>query len=221
MKLRKSTLLSGIAIASLAFVGSARAAMVSVTGPTSSAGSLAQIIAAPPFAQNGQMFNTAQQGFDERQNVLLAANLAVDNNAQIANGGMISAGTTVNSHMIFLNKENGVSGNLIHNRVEWTFDGIILGVMSDKGGTLESTSTPILGAIGTNYDAPFSARGMEGDDTYTVTGNKLLVDMGVSQPGDWIRVVTSTQVVPVPAAAWMGLSLLSGIGVVRRWRSAA
>lgn len=224
MKLEKSKVLSGIAIASLAigsWAGNAQAAMVTVAGPASSAGTLAEIIAAPALAQNSNAFNSGQQGFNERKNVLLPGVLGVDNNAQIANGGTIAAGTRVDSHMIFLNKQDGVSGTLTHNNVEWTFDGTILGVMSDIDGNLETASTPILGAIGTIYESPFRARGMEGADSYSVAGNILTVNMLVTQPGDWIRVVTATQVVPVPAAAWIGLSLLGGLGVVRKWRSAA
>ena len=65
--------------------------------------------------------NTMQQGFDEMQNVLLGADLTVD-------GGVIAAGTRVNSHMIFLNTEGFAA---VRETVRWTFDGTILGVMSD------------------------------------------------------------------------------------------
>jgi len=75
--------------------------------------------------------------------------------------------------------------------VEWIFDGPILGVMSDAGGTLEAASSGILGATGTTYPGAFSARGMEGGDSYSVAGNQITVTMTASEPGDWIRVVTA------------------------------
>jgi hypothetical protein len=95
--------------------------------------------------------------------------------------------------------------------------------MSDRHGDLEAASTGILGALGTTYPATgFAARGMESggngiyDDSYSIAGKFLTVDMYVSQPGDWIRVVTAP--VPVPAAAWMGLMLMGGLGLVRKLR---
>jgi hypothetical protein len=133
------------------------------------------VIDDPPGATN-----THQQAFDERQGVLLVADLDVD-------GGTIPAGTYVNSHMIFLNTEVGSASDT----QTWTFDGVILGVMSDQWGTLEIASTPLLGAPGTDYPAvAFNARGMEGSDSYSVSGNQITVNMWVSEPGDWIRVIT-------------------------------
>lgn len=128
---------------------------VSQIAPSSIAGNAA-IILAPAFALDAMVTNTAQQGFDEAQNVLLLTALSVD-------GGTIAAGTRVNSHMIFFNqaiKKSGVS----HTGVTWTFDGTILGVMSDTPGALEDASTLLLGAIGTTYPASgsFAFRGMEG-----------------------------------------------------------
>ena len=203
----------GVAVASFAvvgWVGSAQADIVDVdTTPLSTAGIAASIIAAPSLAQNSDAFNLAQQGFNERQNVLLSANLLVD-------GGFIPAGTLVNSHMIFLNLEDDTGGTLTHDDVEWEFDGEILGVMSDYRGDLETASTDILGAVGTSYQSPFNARGMEGRDSYSIAGRFLTVTMHVSQPGDWIRVVTAP--VPVPAAAWMGLVLMGGLGLFRKLR---
>ena len=92
------------------------------------------IIAAPAYviddAPGATNFN--QQAFDENQNVTLLSDLAVDNNSVIANGGIISAGTVVNSHMIFLNTPVGQGG--ANDTANWLFDGTILGVMSDRNG---------------------------------------------------------------------------------------
>jgi hypothetical protein len=140
----------------------------------------ASVINNPPGATNDH-----QQGFNERQGVLLAAPITTDS-------GVIPAGTWVDSHMIFLNIE-GTTLTSDENET-WTFDGQVLGVMSDGTGSLEVASTPVLGAAGTTYPAaPFAARGMEANDGYTVSGNQIIVSMHVTQPGDWIRVVTAVR----------------------------
>ena len=146
------------------------------------------IIAAPPSVIDDPpgAVNTHQQAFNERQNVLLPANLAVD-------GGVIAAGTVVSSHMIFLNTLGTVAANDVQT---WTFSGLILGVMSDGPGALEAASTPLLGALGTVYPAPFANRGLESNDAYIVAGNQLTLRDSVTEPGDWIRVVTAGSAVP-------------------------
>jgi hypothetical protein len=167
------TLTLGIAI--LGVFGGAMALGSVIAGPDIIAAP-ASVIDDPPGATNDH-----QQAFDEAQGVLLPADLAVD-------GGIIPAGILVDSHMIFLNTEGGTFAT---DTQTWTFDGPILGVMSNSNGSLEVASTPILGAAGTVYPAaPFAARGMEGGDSYAVAGNQITVHMSVTEPGDWIRVVT-------------------------------
>jgi uncharacterized repeat protein (TIGR01451 family) len=153
----------------------------------------------PPGATNNH-----QQAFDERQGVLLKAALPVDN-------GSIPAGTVVDSHMIFLNVPDGTAGASDLNKT-WTFRQPVIGVMSDSNGTLEVQSSGILGAPGTAYpQAPFAARALEipagakdrgaggvTRDGYTIKGNAITVGMQVSQPGDWIRVITKAT--PPPSA---------------------
>lgn len=197
--------------------GPAKALLIGVSStPVSSLGDAAAIIAAPAFALNSVAFNTAQQGFNEAQNVLLLSDLSVD-------GGIILAGTRVNSHMIFLNKEDNTS-SFSHFGVKWLFNNQILGVMSATDGSLEFASTAVLGASGTTYPSPpFALRGLEGNngtglggDGYKVDGNILTLGMQIGQPGDWVRVVTA---VPEPSTViLLGLGML-GLGVISRRRS--
>lgn len=183
------------------------------TGPGGGAGPA--IIAAPADATQNGVTNMGQQGFDERQGVLLLNDLEVD-------GGFISAGTRVDSHMIFFNTLGRVGST--HLDVLWEFSGKILGVMSNPRGTIEIASTPILGLAGTLYpDAPFNTRGMDYNtiDGYQIVSPfELSVDMRVTDPGDWIRVVTATPV-PVPAAGLLFMTALAGFGLVARRRRRA
>ncbi len=65
-------------------------------------------------------------------------------------------------------------------------------VHTDSGGHLEEASNAELGRPGTFYPGAFSARGLEGNDSASVSGDKLSLSvyLEVSQPGDWMRVVT-------------------------------
>ncbi len=177
MKLHESYLII-LAVVLIAMTGQVNAVLV--TGP--------DIIAAPLSVVNnaaeGGAENDHQQGFNEKQGVLLTEPLSVDN-------GTIAAGKRVNSHMIFLNTP-GIEPASDQDEI-WTFDGPVLGVMSDSYGELEFASTPILGAPGTTYpDHTFFARGFDNSyDGYAVDGNEITVSMQVVEPGDWIRVVTA------------------------------
>lgn len=202
-------------VLAVALPGMASATIVGVSGPNSTLGTAAAIIAAPADALDDIVTNTGMEGFDEAQGVVLGSAVLIDG------GGSIAAGTRVDSHMIFLNTEGNTRAS--HREVVWTFSGRILGIMSDSGGNLEAASTPQLGAPGTNYTvtfggsgpaAPFPARGLEasGIDGYSIVDPfSLLVTMEVTEPGDWIRVVTEAAVVPVPASVPL---LLTGIGAL-------
>jgi hypothetical protein len=96
-------------------------------------------------------------------------------------------------------------------------------------GSLEVASTPILGAVGTAYAAaPFRARGLETNvgpngpnDGYAIAGNMqtIFVGMRVTEPGDWIRVVTAANSVSEPGTmVLLGGGLLGLLGFRRKFR---
>lgn len=189
---RPLTAAAALAVCALALVQTAAATL---TGGQ-------DIIPAPPSVVDssgaGGASNTHQQAFNERQVVLLTAAIGVD-------AGSISAGTLVSSHMIFLNKADTAPGSLTDLNVTWTFSGGVLGVMSNSNGSLEVASSGLLGAPGTTYPAlPFPARGLEPGtpDGYAVAGNAITVSMAVSQPGDWIRVVTAAVAADCKNGGW-------------------
>lgn len=147
-----------------------------------------EIITAPPSVIDDApgAENTKQEAFNEAQSVVLPEDIEVDG------GVIIPAGTTVDSHMIFLNTHYGYGDDF---GVVWTFDAPILGVMSDTDGLLEAATNEFLKAPGTVYPGAFAGRGLELDiedqpDEYEVNGNTITVGMHVGEPGDWIRVVT-------------------------------
>lgn len=221
----KRLLAATVIVATLTIIGAStvQASIISYTRGASSVGGFGDLLlVAPADATDDAAFNTGIDGFNEQQFFTLTSDLAVD-------GGLIGAGTVVNSHMLFLNSgpgnnsqliEHGAGGNL--SQVSFTFDGTILGVMSTSNGSLEIASQ-FLGATGTLYPvANMSARGMEGnpldglmnDDWYDFSGDTIRLGMRVTEPGDWIRVVTAA--VPEPSIiALFGLGLL-GLGITRR-----
>jgi len=214
---RGAAVVVGTVVATLMATSMSTAAIVGVSNNTSTLGAQAEILdpSASPFSVlNGDVENRGQQGFDEQQNVLLGSALDVD-------GGTISAGTSVASHMIFFNQSSNSTSLQSHERVLWTFSHQILGVMSDRNGVLEGKSTGILGNSNVTYpsttpgDPIFSARGMEGDDTYSIIDPYTLsVSMYLTQPGDWIRVVTAVPLPPALPLYGAGVALLGFIG----WR---
>jgi hypothetical protein len=142
------------------------------------------VIGPPGSVVPGATTGLAQQGFDELLGVALGVNVSVD---PFGGGAMIPAGTFVNSHMIFLDTGGAAVGGV----QAWCFCGRVLAVMSDVGGNLESLSNGALGAPGTTYPAAAAFRGLEPGDGYAIAGKTLLVNMNVTTPGDWIRVVTA------------------------------
>ena len=178
----------------------AKGELTGVSGPSSSMGAPPAIITAPKDVLNDGVTNEGMQGFDEAQDVTLPRDIEYDS-------GWIPAGRTVDSHMIFLHATRNMledlpDGELMHFDVTWTFEDEILGVMSDVNGEFEEASTDLLRAGKTIYPDPYyELRGLEPrTDGYTINGKELTVSMLVSQPGDWIRVITGPpQIVEIEA----------------------
>ena len=178
----------------------------------------AEIIDAPTNMTMAGATNRVIQAFNEAAGVILGHDLAV-------NGGIVAAGRLIDSHMIFLNTPDGVSASGGFTRlglISFEFSRRILGVMSDSRGLLEAASsylpgtmTAYLGASDTLYPTKWAyARGIERSDAYNFDGKTINLRMGVTNPGDWIRVVTVSPV-PLPNSIWMLLLAMFGLGAVR------
>jgi hypothetical protein len=136
--------------------------------------------------------------WDEKQNVLLAADLETDL------GGVIAAGTRVASHGVAFDPANPAL--TVEGEVE--FSRPILGLI---WSTKKLAATDgLLGLAAITYNSP-GARGLEPEDrlgTFFI-GDTLFLDWTALSPGDNIRVITSA--IPEPAT-WM--LLIAGFGLV-------
>lgn len=153
--------------------------------------------------------------FNEVQGLVLASDLSVDFGGT---GGVISAGTKINSHFVHKDTLGGtvtLSGTA-------TFDEIILGIIASPSGL--NTSDSILGLAGTSYPFGLDKRGTqigEVGDSITFTVDTLTLTSVTSSRPDQLRVITASSTVPVPAAVWLfGSGLLGLVGMARRKKAA-
>ena len=216
----------------MALPSMASAAIVGVSGGASTGtegGAFASLITAPIDVLEDGTANNGQQGFDEQQNIVTSTAYSYFDNSLVTQ--TLAAGSRISSHMIFLNTAgNGVTK---HGGVVWTFLGNIIGVMADRNGTMEIASSGELGAAGTTYEmgngTSLSARGMENTngtqtnaDSFSFVGSVLTLEMYVSEPGDWIRVITAAPpAVPIPAGLPLVLTGLGVFGLMRRKKKTA
>ncbi|MCV3272564.1 VPLPA-CTERM sorting domain-containing protein [Roseobacter sinensis] len=140
--------------------------------------------------------------FDERQGLELQSDLQLDV------GGTVSSGTVVSSHYVFFDPVNSNQEGYVD------FDAPIIGLITSTANLLGSD---FLGLGSVSYLNP-NNRGLEGNDDVGIdpsNGSRVLVDWLAASPGDYIRVITSSDLsvtpIPVPASAAM---LLSGLGVM-------
>ncbi len=212
----------GASLLALTLPNLASAAIVSAVGGGAT-------IATPADVLEDGASNTAQQGFDEVQNhTTLQAYDYLDASASVQT---LAAGSVIDSHMIFLNTQGNARADSVN--AVWTFTGNIIGVMGNYNGSMEFLSSAELGAAGVTYetdpDNKLAARGLENinggganDDGFSFTGNVLTLTMRVTEPGDWVRVITDVNPVPVPAGLPLVLTALGAFGFMRsRKRKAA
>ena len=206
----KHLLTRALGVAALmAISSSASAAVVSATGASEYTGGPGLISDATPGS------NTEYLYFNEVQGHVLQSDLQTDIS------GPIMAGTRIDSHMVFLNRGDNAGGtsNLLDLDASFTFSGAIIGTMSDRNGGLRMVPSDFLGTlVGYSY-TNFDARGLEVNasytDTFQIAGNVLDTQFNVTQPGDWMRVVTISQV-PVPAGILLLPMGLFAMGALRR-----
>lgn len=198
MNIRNS--LSALAVYAL----SATASSAAIIGFT---GDVTQIAAPASVNDTAPGDNTNMLTFNELQGFTLLQDLVTD-------GGVISAGTTIDSHMVLLNRNDSLASLLVATGTV-SFSGGILGTISDINGTLLEASN-YLGAPGTTYQGAILNQGIESNDSLSFLGNTLSATLQGRQPGDWVRVVTAVNPVPLPAGMVLLLTGLGGLGLARR-----
>ena len=204
------TVLTVLALA-FAMVGSASADMVSYTGDVDYSASIPTDLRLDKYESDDDIFV-----FDEKQNLTLASALSVDiakpgtyNDAGdlVGAGGVIPAGTIVNSYIVHVDPKGTPSG-LVTYQGSITLSEKILGLIVNTSG-LNSTDS-VLGALGTTYDSS-TMRGLEFTNqdqvTLWVSPDGMGMTLKASNVLDNIRVV---ELVPVPGAVVLGLL---GLGV--------
>jgi hypothetical protein len=193
--------------------------------------------------------NKLVHGWNERQDVTLARDIYVDlvqpgvynhnNDLGYYHQHKIAQGTVVSSHLLYYDPkyQHRVEG------VTFVFDAPIVGVIvaSDRffnaahNFTDYFLETDFLGNPLTIYPtAHFEDRGLElnqfDDFTFSVSGNRLILNWGASTPGDQIRVITArpgrndddppdddppVSPVPAPPAVLLALAGMATVGLGR------
>jgi hypothetical protein len=188
----RKILVIGAAIAGMALAPAASAAEIvgTVTNGPTGAVFEEKIPTADAKLDVGQDSQNSPNLFaaKEQQNVALLSNIAG-----------LDAGTFVRSFYVWFDPLR--TGRM---RGTVTFANDILAVITANG---ELADTDYLGNPNINY-LNKGARGLEGPDTFSVSGKTLTVDFRASSPGDFVRVMTS---VPEPST-WMMIIL--GFGLI-------
>ncbi|MBS0189861.1 MAG: PEP-CTERM sorting domain-containing protein [Phycisphaerales bacterium] len=157
--------------------------------------------------------------WNEIQNFALDRSVAIDAFApgtynQLGDliSASLTAGTVVNSHYIHFDVAPQTSAS-IQGRVR--FDGQILGVIVlNEAGARHLDDSDFLGAP-TLFTQGNNNRGLEfGSDAFrlTISGDTIEFDLSITQPGDFIRVLT------VPGPGSLALAGFGLLGLSRRRR---
>lgn len=198
----------------------------------STSGDIASIAAPSEVGQGLMESNSFGWTFDEQQNFTLSVDLIVDSFSSTGSGGLIAAGTAINSHFLHIDPvgDENEDGTAISYSGMITFDQVILGlvwtgdVCPEKCPLSDNNlaSSDYLGAVGTIYRDDIG-RGMEVEEYYAVNGSQdffsisadgksLSLDLISALPlrSDQVRIITASPV-PLPGAG--GLLLMSFLGL--------
>ncbi|CAG1008998.1 hypothetical protein PHYC_03639 [Phycisphaerales bacterium] len=161
----------------------------------------------PPPANIGLPNNSQAsvvQGFNEVQNLVLAAGLNVYD-PNIPGFTALPAGTVVSSHMLVFDPVQTASGD-----ADITFDGNIIGIIFQDLPLFQTHG--LLGRPGVSYPGSnVSAYGFESTESILlIAPNVLRFHAEASSPGDRFRVLT-----PAPASLF---PILGGVLFLRRRR---
>mgnify|MGYP006272665899 CR=1 FL=1 len=161
------------------------------------------------FPQPDTFESSVVQGINERQSLVLDEDLQIDDLEDFIGVVDLSAGDTVDSHLLAFDPTTTESVS----DIEITFENEILAVITNDQ-TLADTHA-IFGLPGLNYPGFVSLYGFEAtESTFSLDGNTIVFSGQASSPGDYFRVLTA---IPAP-----GTGALAGVGllaVARRRRA--
>jgi hypothetical protein len=165
----------------------------------------------PDNAVGDNTFQTPDlYAFDEDQNILVGAPVAVDV------GTSPAAGDVVASHYVFFDP-----GPVTSQQGFVDFDADIFGIITS---TANLAASDFLANTGVTYLNP-TLRGLESGDSVQIdpaNPRRLLVDWTASTPGDYVRVLTMFSPGATPVAEPATLALLGGgLVALLTWRRAA
>jgi hypothetical protein len=151
---------------------------------TSTSGAVVQIAPPGSVTEGVLQSDTEIRAFDERQCVTLTSDLSVDISAS-GGSGVIPAGTPVSSQLLHFDPVSthvSLSGSI-------TTDATIIGAITTQAALDASDS---LGAAATTYPTGNIARGLEADDSVSISGGQLTLSTTLTERFhfDQIRVIS-------------------------------